>query len=312
MQEVTLGGAYVRSIGAGVIDGHPLSITASRDVIVVGTQSLARRMFVFDTSSGEFVRSFGESGDAQGELSDPFGIRFMPYGGHILIAECNANRLSLFTTTGDFVRCIGVGELNGPSDIDFAPNGDILVAEWENNRICVLSPDGSTVLRTLGSKGDSPGQFRSPCTLAMHRGRLYVLDGESARLQVFAPVSSCAFVLTRSLWAHCNHCLVCASRPLSQHTSMTGAHSRSLAIREDHENKGLAISSDGSLIAVSNWSTNIIVVYNLLTGGQVEFGGAGSEPGQFRGAQKMCFSPANSNLLIADCWNRRVQVRPRS
>lgn len=187
LQEMTLAGTHVRTIGARVIETNVFGVAASADMIVVTTGRGTKRVWVFDFASGDLIRSFGEKGEAKGQLLAPRGVRFTPDGGHIIIAEESEdnNRLSEFTLTGAFVRCVGVGTLNGPYDVDFAPNGDILVADSRNSRVCVFSPDGSTLLRAFGAEGDAAGQFKSPRGLAVHESQLYVIEQNNSRLQVF-------------------------------------------------------------------------------------------------------------------------------
>lgn len=189
---MTTAGVGVRTIGASVILGTICGLAANTDMIVVGVWDRSspaggKQVLMFDFVSGDLLRSFGVKGTAEGQLHGIVGIRFTPDDRHIILAETDGNRLSLFTLTGDFVRCIGVGTLSAPWDVDFATNGDILVADSSNHRICVFSPDGSTLLRAFGSEGSSePGTFKHPIALAMHAGQLYVLDWKSARVQVFS------------------------------------------------------------------------------------------------------------------------------
>lgn len=183
LQEMTSAGAHVRVIGEGLTYDSECGITASADIIAVTTDG-SKRVCLFDMTSGDVIRTFGDAVSAEGRLSRFAGIRFTPDGRHILIAEYVYKRLCLFTLDGAFVCYIGEGTLSSsPMDVDFAANGDILVAG--GHRICVLSPDGSSLLRTFGSFGDSPGLFKGTYALAMHGGQLYVLDSNSARVQVF-------------------------------------------------------------------------------------------------------------------------------
>lgn len=94
-----------------------------------------------------------------------------------------------------------------------------------------------------------------------------------------------------------------------------GSHLTTLHIHSSSLNRGIAISPDGTLLVVSNAETNMISVYNLPSRPsdavvvKAEFGGKGSGPNQFDSPQKLCFSPRNSDhILIADCFNKRVQV----
>jgi DNA-binding beta-propeller fold protein YncE len=72
-------------------------------------------------------------------------------------------------------------------------------------------------------------------------------------------------------------------------------------------NTGLAVSADGSVLAVSNERHDEITLYALPSGDKVRaFGDKGSEPGQFRNSLKLCFTPDNT-LLVAEWKNKRVQ-----
>lgn len=178
---MTIVGDHIRTIGEGVIDAEVVGVAASTDMIAACTCS---KVFLFDINDGRLLRSFGEEGEAEGQLKGCAGLRFTPDGGHVLIVEGNNNRLSLFTLTGVFVRCIGVGKLDGPSDVAFISTGDIAVVDTRVNRVSVFSADASRPVLTVGSEGDGPGQFKSPVALAVHGDTLFVLDQGSARVQV--------------------------------------------------------------------------------------------------------------------------------
>lgn len=143
---------------------------------------------MFDTTSGALIRSFGDDGSSSdSKLHHCFGVRFTPDGNHILIADAAYCQLSMFTLSGDFVRCTIAAT---PYDVDFAPNGDILVAERRtgNHRVAVYCPDGSTLLRSFTrDQGSEPVVFDSwldsPRALATRGDELYVLV--KARVHVF-------------------------------------------------------------------------------------------------------------------------------
>ncbi len=87
---------------------------------------------------------------------------------------------------GSFVKHIGSSVVaDGFLDVQFAPNGELLVADWGNNRVCVFSADGDALLRTWGSRGSADGQFVYPTALALVGSKLFVLDCNYPRVQVF-------------------------------------------------------------------------------------------------------------------------------
>jgi hypothetical protein len=84
----------------------------------------------------------------------------------------------------------GPGQLNSPSDVVVAANGDIFVAdghsfEDDNNRIVKYSSDGK-FLKSWGKTGYAPGEFRMPHSIALDaRGRVFVADRGNNRVQIF-------------------------------------------------------------------------------------------------------------------------------
>jgi sugar lactone lactonase YvrE len=84
-----------------------------------------------------------------------------------------------------------------PNDVLVAPDGSIFVGESHNaqfldqnppngiGRISKFSPDGKFI-KSFGSYGYGPSQFRGPHSLAMDsRGRLFVADRGNRRIQIF-------------------------------------------------------------------------------------------------------------------------------
>ena len=75
---------------------------------------------------------------------------------------------------------------NKPTDIAFAPNGDVFVSDgYGNNRIAHFDPAGRFI-EAWGSLGVAPGQFSIPHAVAFDSaGRLYVADRNNVRIQIF-------------------------------------------------------------------------------------------------------------------------------
>jgi hypothetical protein len=69
------------------------------------------------------------------------------------------------------------------SDVSFGAGGEIIVADFSNHRICELSPDGDTVIKTWAAWGTTAGQFQYPKALAVTGSFLFVMD--ATRVQVF-------------------------------------------------------------------------------------------------------------------------------
>ncbi len=98
----------------------------------------------------------------------------------------SAPRLSI-----ELVRTIGDVDtddenlaFNSPIDMAVDDAGSVYILDNGNQRIQVFGPDGRYV-RTIGRKGQGPGEFSSPNSIDIDgEGRLYVLDDRQKRIQV--------------------------------------------------------------------------------------------------------------------------------
>ena len=182
VQEFTVSGESVREFQVQ----EAWSVACNDEVVVIGSlRSGTGVVEVFDYGSGAKMRAIVKYGSAVGEVDYPEGIRISPDGTMLLIAE-DSGRITRFTLEGVFVDVLGVGVLGrGRKDVEYGMPGEIVVADFDHHRIVVFSEADGSVLRTFGSHGDRDGQFASPTALAVHGSQLYVLDKESARVQVF-------------------------------------------------------------------------------------------------------------------------------
>jgi hypothetical protein len=82
------------------------------------------------------------------------------------------------------------------TSLDVDSRGRIYVGDWNNAQVTVLS-DSATVLRTIGAKGEGPGEFRTVDGVQVLPGdSLQVYDMQLARLTTFAPDGEVADVST--------------------------------------------------------------------------------------------------------------------
>ena len=75
---------------------------------------------------------------------------------------------------------------NLPTDVGFAPNGDVYVSDgYGSARVVKFSRDGRFLLQ-WGKRGTGPGEFGLPHNLVVDsQGRVYVTDRDNERVQVF-------------------------------------------------------------------------------------------------------------------------------
>lgn len=93
--------------------------------------------------------------------------------------------LELIRTIGDIDTNDENQAFSSPRDMAVDDAGRIYILDGGNQRIQVFGPDGRYV-RTIGRKGQGPGEFASPNSIDIDAaGRLYVLDDRQKRIQVF-------------------------------------------------------------------------------------------------------------------------------
>lgn len=178
----------------------------------------AHPVLEFD-SAGKFIRSWGDGLISEGKVAaiskdnwapdrsrysavyGPAGctacgahsIRVDPQGniwivdatGHVIYKMNHDGKETMRLGTRGQVGS-GSSHFNLPTDIAFAPNGDLYVADgYGGARIVKFSRDGKFMLE-WGKRGAGPGEFELPHNIVVDRqGLVYVTDRENERIQIF-------------------------------------------------------------------------------------------------------------------------------
>jgi DNA-binding beta-propeller fold protein YncE len=149
------------------------------------------RIQVFDLE-GNFRRAFGAPGKNPGQLGRPMNLTIE--GDELYVPEYFNDRIQVFGLDGTARRIVGKagdgpGEFNAPGGVAVAPDGDLFVVDFYNQRVQRLEADGTFVRQwgTTGEIGISAGAFNYPTDVALAAdGTLYVADGYGDRVQAFA------------------------------------------------------------------------------------------------------------------------------
>jgi hypothetical protein len=98
------------------------------------------------------------------------------------------------TAQGKTIMSLGTRDKRGqsetlfylPTDIAFAPNGELVVADgYGNARLVRFTKDGK-YLGAFGSRGNGPGQFQLPHNVVIDaKGLIYVSDRDNQRVEIF-------------------------------------------------------------------------------------------------------------------------------
>ncbi len=166
----------------------PSSVAVGPDGVfyVLQRGEAADPVVAFD-AEGRILRSWG-----RGLYTIPHSIRVDP-DGNVWTVDSGSSQVYKFSPQGEQLLHIDVGEMpdkasrfRGTSDIAFAPDGNLLIADgYGNARILEYTPDGRRV-REFGRPGTGPGELNLPHAVAIdERNIIYVGDRENGRIQRF-------------------------------------------------------------------------------------------------------------------------------
>jgi hypothetical protein len=210
--EYTPGGTFIRAFGWGVAGGAGLQVCTTTCVA-------------------------GTNGGGAGELYAPTDVA-LDSSGLIYVSDTYNNRISVFTQAGTFVRTFGWDVISGAAPgtglqvctatcqkgddlqagagaiykargVDIGPDGNVWVADQNNNRIDVFTPAGGFV-RTFGWSvqnatmalqvctsgcqagvgGAKAGQLSAPRNVSLDADTVYVAEGQNNRISEFTPAGA--------------------------------------------------------------------------------------------------------------------------
>ena len=175
IMEFSSGGKFIRSWGDGMISEGKVVRIAPSDRVAGGSSYTA----VYGPAGCY-------AGGAHSVRVDPEGsIWVVDAGAHVVYKMDPQGRVTMQLgakgTSGT-----GPNHFNLPTDVAFAPNGDVYVTDgYGGARVVKYSRDGKYLLE-WGARGTGPGEFGLPHNLVVDKqGRVYVTDRDNRRIQVF-------------------------------------------------------------------------------------------------------------------------------
>lgn len=156
--------------------------------LVYVVDTLANRVDAFNTK-GEFVFSFGDGGEGNGQFNFPTHI-FRSRDGVLYVTDSMNFRIQMFDESGRFLGSFGhhgdgYGDFAMPKGIAVDKEGTIYVVDSLFDNVQLFSKQGEFLL-TLGSRGVGFGEFWLPSGIFIdEKETLYVCDTYNRRVQVF-------------------------------------------------------------------------------------------------------------------------------
>jgi DNA-binding beta-propeller fold protein YncE len=259
-----------------VVLQRPVSGVVDERGRIYVTDASRQAVFVFDETAGRL--DVWERAVGLRRFESPVGVA-LGREREVLVSDSELAAVVRLASDGTPRGLIGEGILKRPTGIARDPaSGRIFVADTHAHEIKVFDDEGR-LLRSIGRRGEAPGEFNFPTYVSLVDGELYVTDSINARVQVFSTEDG---AFRRAIGA------------------------RGLYIGNLVRPKGIAVDSEKNLYVVESYYDNLLVY-----GPQGEFlmplGGTGSGTGRF-------FLPAGvwvdarNRVFVADMFNGRVVV----
>ena len=109
--------------------------------------------------------------------------------GELLVPSLQMGTVHVYDRQAKYLRRIGTparerGQLESPQGIAVLPNGNVVVSDIGLHRVHLFKSDGEWV-GAVGGKGDGKAQFDEPAAVSSNERRIFVVDRNNNRVQVF-------------------------------------------------------------------------------------------------------------------------------
>ena len=183
--------------------------------------------------------------------------------------------ISAFPTTATET----IGGLKHPWGVAVTSQGQVVISESQRNCITLVNKNGGK--RSFGSKGSGPGKLHGP---------VYVACTSSGELIV------------------CNYHGNTIQKYSLDGRSVAHVEARGDGAVQPFHPMGIAVHPHTNKVYVSDYSNDLIQIFNPDLTHSGSFGDTGSGNGQFSNHPHSISFGSTGNLFVADCDNNRVQV----
>ena len=148
--------------GQGEFDGiHDIDVSDKTGTIAVADSGNNRIQLL--NSEGKFRREIKIDGR-------PCSVAFTDSGDLLTLVPRSDNKLRVFSEEGHFIKHINDYHLDNPRHLSVASDGRIIITDWSDEKIKVLSPDGNDLLQTFSA----PNCYQKPFYGIYHQNKFFV------------------------------------------------------------------------------------------------------------------------------------------
>ena len=181
-QVVSLTGKFLKRFGQGILNA-PWGIAVTEDNVFV-TDYNHHALFQFSKKDYQLVRRTGTEGKGEGQLYNPMGL-CTDTNGDVYVADCNNNRVSVFSKELTFLKHLGTLQLKYPHDVKVTPNS-VVVLDCSPNSIHFFSRSGD-LIRSCVTRGEDDMVY-VPCFFCLDAaGNILITDRNRHSIKILSP-----------------------------------------------------------------------------------------------------------------------------
>ena len=303
------------SAGASFSGLFGVAVIPSSGVIVVADTNnnrirLVTPSGVVTTLAGNATASFVDATGTNARFNTPYGVAVIPSTGDIVVADTSNNRIRIVTPAGVVTTLAGstsgsadgtgaAATFSSPTGVAVIPStGDIVVADFGNHRIRLVTYPGGVVTTLAGSTSGSA-------------------DGTGAAASFSSPIGVAVIPSTGNIAVadRGNH-LIRIVTPLGVVTTLAGSTSGFLDATGTNARfstpQGVAATSSGDIIVAdsSNQRIRLITsagVVTTLAGSTSGFADGTGAAASFSGPTGVAVTPTG-DVVVGDQANNRIRL----
>lgn len=304
---------------------YSFQIRANNLDLTTGTLS---RPFVYTHSGYKSSINFWGS-NSKLTVSRPGGV-YVSQEGHVFLADTGNNRIIKLDESGEVLdtygkeggeKGTGLGEFFSPKGLTMDNDGNIVVADSNNDRIVRFDPDDfKNTFKALGSYGTQLGEFVNPTdVLVLQDGSILVTDTDNARIQKITFTSASQWTTPNYVdWAGKNivtgpwkmtatsKSILVVDTAASKIVVFNLEGQKTLSWQGMKDPRGIEYNEQDGHIYITDATEDTIWVYDT-TGTYIsKWGITGEDPGEFDEPSDIAIS--GSKLYISESANNRIQI----
>lgn len=268
---------------AGVFDGQnpvvlqrPQSGVVDENGRILVTDVSRSAVFVFDAPNGRL--DLWEFAQGYRRFAAPTGIALGP-AGHVFVADADLRQVYLLDPQGKGRLLIDSDQLSRPTGLAWdGANALLYVSDTQAHQIKVFDVTGR-LLRTIGQRGEGPGEFNFPTYLSLAGDRLLVSDTMNARVQLL---------------------------PLDGDGAPQILGRRGTKLGNLVRPKGVAADSENNIYVIESYYDHLLI-FDQQARFLLPIGGLGKEAGAFYLPAGVWVDRGN-RIFVADTFNGRIAV----